>query len=129
MYYEVCFIREDLPVGLARDIFLDLTGSPLSGDSRLSGYLTYSRAIDLQDSGQVKAYMEKARVALELPDCTIGSIISESVDSAIAKRNLKVGLVYYASVRFHDSLGGAGWCAVKPCNENKGKDSGLKMLR
>ena len=129
MYYEVCFIREDLPVGLARDIFLDPNGGPLCSEPKLAGYLTYSRAIDLQDGGQYRGFVDRVRLASDLPDCSYGPFISETLNEGVSKRNVRVGLVYYAGVKFHDALGGSGWCVVKPCNENKGKASGLKLLR
>ncbi|MCL1848149.1 MAG: hypothetical protein FWF83_00495 [Clostridiales bacterium] len=129
MFYEICFIRGDLTVGLARDVFLDTNGVPLCSDPRLSKCMTYSRSIDLEDGSQVNSFVNKAKLAMEIPDCSIGSFISENPDATIAKRNLRLGLVYYANVKYHDHLGGDGWVVLKPCNENKAKEASMKKIK
>ena len=129
MFYEICFIRGDLPLGLARDIFLDVSGDLLYRDDRLAGKMTYSVTLDLPDGSQLNFFVNKAKTALDLASCSLGSWISEAVNTDREKRNVKVGLVYYASANYDDILGGDGWCVARPCNANKAKTYNLKQLK
>ena len=130
MIYEICFIRGDLPLGVARDIFLSDTNELLADDPRLSGRLmTYSAFCDIRDNNTVKSFLERAKTILGLPHCHIGSLISETINTEMAKRNVRIGLIYYASADFQDTLGGNGWCVARPCNENKAKARGLKIIK
>ena len=129
MFYEICFIRGDLPLGIARDIFLQNSDELLVNDPRLTGRLTaYSAACDIRDNTQIKAFIQRAKAALDL-SCNEGSLISEAVNTDQAKRNVRMGLVYYASANFEDMLGGAGWCVARPCREAKVKAAKLKVLK
>ena len=130
MIYEICFVRGDLPLGIARDIFLSDANDLLVNDSRLSGRLmAYSAFCDIKDINTVKAYFERAKTVLGLGRSSVGSIISETINTEMAKRNVRIGLVYYASVTYQDTLGGSGWCVARPCNENKAKAHSLKFIR
>ena len=130
MIYEICFIRGDLPLGIARDIFLSGDDDLLADNPKLSGRLmTYSAFCDIKDSNTVKSYIERAKTILGLERCSVGSLISETVNTDMAKRNVRIGLVYYGSASFQDILGGSGWCAARPCSENKAKAKGLKLIK
>jgi len=130
MIYEICFIRGDLPLGVARDIFLGNDSDLLVDDPRLSGRLmTYSAFCDIKDNNEVKSFIERAKTVLGLSGCAVGSLISETINTDMAKRNVRIGLVYYGSASFGDILGGSGWCVARPCGENKAKARGLKLIK
>jgi len=130
MFYEICFVRGDLPLGIARDIFLKNTDDLLVNDPRLTGRLTaYSVACDIRDNTQIKSFVQRAKSALNMTGCHEGSLISENPVSEMEKRNVRVGLVYYASATFEDTLGGSGWCVARPCRESQAKAAKLKILK